>query len=464
MPIAEGVAKNPESEVEIPGSRHVAMTKTVAQIVKPLVTALMNDAGPMPIRFWDGSNMGTPGKNVIVVKSPEALRHILWAPGELGLGRAYVAGEIDLEGSIIETLKAAQDMAGESPDVVRQKLRARDLPTLIWTARKLGVLGLPPAPPPEEARVRGGVHSRDRDAAAIAHHYDVSNDFYRLFLGETMTYSCAYFESSDTGLDEAQIVKHDLVCRKLGLVPGMRLLDVGCGWGSMAIHAASQYGVDVVGVTLSREQVELARQRVVEAGLADRIEIRYQDYRDVGDGPYDAVSSIGMFEHVGASMLVDYFTSIREMLIPGGRFLNHAISRPSGSGPLPKRSFIARYVFPDGELHEVGRVITSMQELGLEVRDVESLREHYAMTLSHWVAKLEGSWSEAVELSGPNRARIWRLYMASSVINFEANRVSIHQVLAVNTPDSGKSEMPATRTGLLRSHDFESTPGTGRRV
>ena len=203
---------------------------------------------------------------------------------------------------------------------------------------------------------------------------------------------------------------------------------------------------------------------LAEAGLADRIEIRYQDYRDVGDGPYDAVTSIGMFEHVGSSMLVDYFTSIREMLIPGGRFLNHAISRPSGSGPLPKRSFIARYVFPDGELHEVGRVVTSMQELGLEVRDVESLREHYAKTLSYWVANLEGSWSDAVALAGPNRARIWRLYMAASVINFEANRASIHQVLAVNTPDSGKSEMPATRTGLLRSHDFESTPGTGRRV
>ena len=439
------------------------MTKTVAQIVKPLVTALLNDAGPMPIQFWDGSFLGTPGANVIMVKSPEALRHILWAPGELGLGRAYVAGEIDLEGSIIETLTAAQDMAGDSPDVVRQKLRARDVPTLIWTARKLGVLGFPPAPPPEEARVRGGVHSKDRDAAAIAHHYDVSNDFYRLILGETMTYSCAYFDSSTASLDEAQTVKYDLICRKLGLVAGMRLLDVGCGWGSMAIHAASHYGVEVVGVTLSREQVELARERVAEAGLADLIEIRYQDYRDVGDGPYDAVSSIGMFEHVGSSRLEDYFTSIREMLIPGGRFLNHAISRPSGSGPLPKRSFIARYVFPDGELHEVGRVITAMQELGLEVRDVESLREHYAKTLSHWVANLEGSWSDAVALAGPNRARIWRFYMAASVMNFKANRASIHQVLAVNTPDSGKSEMPATRMGLSRSDNLDSTLGAGRR-
>jgi len=421
------------------------MSETVAQMVKPVVTALLNDAGPVNIRFWDGSFLGVPEENVIVVKSPEALRRILWAPGELGLGRAYVVGEIDFEGSIIETLSAAQDTAGDDPEMVRQRLRVRDWPTLIRTARKLKVLGLRPAPPPEEARVRGGVHSKDRDAAAISHHYDVGNDFYRLVLGETMTYSCGYFDSVDTSLDEAQTAKYDLVCRKLGLVSGMRLLDIGCGWGSMAIHAASHYGVDVVGVTLSQEQVELAQERVAQAGLADRIEIRYQDYRDIGDGPYDAISSIGMFEHVGLSRIEEYFTSIKGILIPGGRFLNHAISRPSGSGSLPKRSFVARYVFPDGELHEVGRVITRMQDLGFEVRDVESIREHYAATLRHWVANLESSWSNAVAMVGANRARIWRLYMAASVINFKANRASIHQVLAVNTPDNGNSKMPPTR-------------------
>ncbi len=423
------------------------MSETVAQMVKPVVTALLNDAGPVNIRFWDGSFLGVPEENVIVVKSPEALRRILWAPGELGLGRAYVVGEIDFEGSIIETLSAAQDAAGDDPEMVRQRLRVRDWPTLIRTARKLKVLGLCPTTPPEEARVRGGVHSKDRDAAAISHHYDVGNDFYRLVLGETMTYSCGYFDSVDTSLDEAQTAKYDLVCRKLGLVSGMRLLDVGSGWGSMAIHAASHYGVDVVGVTLSQEQVELARERVAESGLADRIDIRYQDYRDISDGPYDAISSIGMFEHVGLSRIEEYFTSIKGVLIPGGRFLNHAISRPTGSGSLPKRSFVARYVFPDGELHEVGRVITHMQALGLEVRDVESIREHYAATLRHWVANLESSWSKAVAMVGANRARIWRLYMAASVINFKANRVSIHQVLAVNTPDSGNSKMPPTRKG-----------------
>jgi len=433
------------------------MSETVAQMVKPVVATLLNDAGPVNVRFWDGSYLGVPEENVIVVKSPEALRRILWAPGELGLGRAYVVGEIDFEGSIIETLSAAQDMAGDDPEMVRQRLRVRDWPTLIRTAHKFKVLGLRPKPPPEEARVRGGVHSKDRDAAAISHHYDVGNDFYRLVLGETMTYSCGYFDSVETSLDEAQTAKYDLVCRKLGLVSGMRLLDVGCGWGSMAIHAASHYGVDVVGVTLSQEQVELARERVAAAGLADRIEIRYQDYRDISDGPYDAISSIGMFEHVGLSKLEEYFTSIKEVLIPGGRFLNHAISRPSGSGSLPKRSFVARYVFPDGELHEVGRVITRMQDLGLEVRDVESIREHYAATLRHWVANLESSWADAVTIVGANRARIWRLYMAASVINFKANRMSIHQVLAVNTPDSGNSKMPPTQKSYTKVNEQLTT-------
>ena len=428
------------------------MTDTVAQMVEPLMAAFLNDAGSLPVKFWDGSSLGTPGENAIVIKSPEALRHIFWAPGELGLGRAYVAGEIDIEGSTIETLSMARKAVSDPPDTVRKPSRVRQVQTLIRTARKLGVLGLPPARLPEEVRLRGVTHSKVRDSEAIAHHYDVGNDFYRLFLGDTMTYSCGYFDSSQTGLDEAQTSKYDLICRKLGLVAGMRLFDIGCGWGSMAIHAASHYDVDVVGVTLSREQFELASKRVAEAGLTDRVEIRHQDYRDVSDGPYDAVSSIGMFEHVGLARLQQYFTSIREMLTPGARLLNHAISRPSGPrAALPKRSFTARYVFPDGELHEVGRVVTSMQDHGFEVRDVESLREHYALTLRRWVANLENSWADAVGLVGSRRARIWRLYMAGSAINFTANQLSIHQVLAVNTPDSGASGMPATRDGFSRS-------------
>jgi cyclopropane-fatty-acyl-phospholipid synthase len=425
------------------------MTDTVAQITEPLVTAFLNDAGSLSVRFWDGSSLGPPDDDAIVIKSPEALRYILWAPAELGLGRAYVAGEIDFEGSTIETLSAVLEAAADPPD---KRSRVRQAWTSARTARKLGVLGLPPPRLPEEARLRGVIHSKGRDSEAIAHHYDVGNDFYRLFLGESMTYSCGYFGSSETSLDEAQTAKYDLICRKLGLVAGMRLLDIGCGWGGLAIHAASHYDVDVVGVTLSREQFELASKRVAEAGLTDRVEIRHQDYRDVGDGPYDAVSSIGMFEHVGSARLGQYLTSIKRMLTPGGRLLNHAISRPSGpSAALSKQSFAARYVFPDGELHEVGRVVTSMQDLGFEVRDVESLREHYALTLRHWVANLEDSWAEAVALVGSRRARVWRLYMAGSAINFTANELSVHQVLAVNTPDSGASGMPATRDGFSRS-------------
>jgi len=435
------VAANPEQVL--------TSTATVAQLIAPVVTALLGDSDTLPIRFWDGSTLGPSSDNVIVVKSPEALRRLLWAPGELGLGRAYVAGEIDLEGDIMETISIAQTLANDDGEVISQQLSLWDMPKLIRTASKLGALGRPPTPPTEEVRVRGGVHSKERDAAAIAHHYDVGNDFYSLFLDETMTYSCAYFESDQAELDDAQTSKYDLICRKLGLAPGMRLLDVGCGWGGMAMHAASHYGVDAIGVTLSQEQADLARRRVSEAGLDNHVEIRYQDYRDVSDGPFDAVSSIGMFEHVGLSQLTEYFTRIKELMVPGGRFLNHGISRPEGVGALPKRSFIARYVFPDGELHEVGRVVTAMQELGLEVRDVESLREHYAKTLRHWVTNLEASWDEAVAIAGPNRARIWRLYMAASALNFEEARVSIHQVLAVNDRPGGLSGMPATRSNLI---------------
>jgi cyclopropane-fatty-acyl-phospholipid synthase len=286
----------------------------------------------------------------------------------------------------------------------------------------------------------------------VAHHYDVGNEFYRLVLGPTMTYSCAYFETEDTPLDTAQAAKYELICRKLGLQPGMRLLDVGCGWGGMAMHAAQRHGVSAVGVTLSRAQQELAARRVADAGLEDRIEIRYQDYRDIDDGPYDAISSIGMFEHVGLDGLEEYLARLFTLLRPGGRLLNHAISRPAGEGGRPRfdpNSFIERYVFPDGELLEVGTVVSAMQQHGFEVRDVESLREHYARTLRHWVANLEGSWDQAVALAGEARTRIWKLYMAASAVNFEAGRTSIHQALGVRPGIAGGSSMPLTRKDFL---------------
>jgi cyclopropane-fatty-acyl-phospholipid synthase len=419
---------------------------TVAEVIEPLIAALAGPDLPVAIECWDGSVVGdrdSPSR--IVVKSPIALRRLLWAPHELGLSRAYVAGEIDIEGDIFRAL-SIRDLIAPSTKHVSLKLGRRGYIELLRSAKRLGALGLPPARPPQEVRLRGRLHSKGRDTQAVTHHYNVSNDFYRLMLGPTMTYSCAYFESDDVTLDEAQEAKYELICRKLGLTGGKRLLDVGCGWGGMVLHAVKHHGVTAVGITISNEQAELAEKRVANEGLRDRIEIRLQDYRDVADGPFDAISSIGMFEHVGLSQLGRYFSKLYELLAPAGRLLNHAISRPDPStSGFDRKSFIYRYVFPDGELQEVGGVVTAMHHSGLEVRDVESLREHYAKTLRHWVANLERSWKRAVDLVGAERARIWRLYTAGSALAFEAGRINIHQVLGIKPASSGQSRMPATR-------------------
>jgi cyclopropane-fatty-acyl-phospholipid synthase len=318
--------------------------------------------------------------------------------------------------------------------------------TILRTAVATGALstGRVP-PPPEEIRLRGRRHSSARDSASIAHHYDVSNDFYRLVLGPTMTYSCAYFDSPDGALERAQDDKHELICRKLRLREGERLLDVGCGWGTLAIHAAKHHGVGVVGVTLSRRQAELAAKRAAEAGVADRVTIRVQDERDVDDGPYDAISSVGMFEHVGAARLQEYFVHLYGLLRPGGRLLNHGISRlPGNRTRFARRGFLDRYVFPDAELHEVGKVVSVIQDAGLEVRDLENLREHYALTLRRWVADLEANEDQAVALVGEGRYRVWRLYMAGSARGFAKGQIQVHQILAVRS-DKGVSGLPLRR-------------------
>jgi cyclopropane-fatty-acyl-phospholipid synthase len=428
------------------------MTRDVADQVAPLIEALLGDFNSMPVRFWDHSTLGPETDYSIVIKNPNALRRMLWSPGELGLARAYVAGEVDLEGDVFQFMLAARMLAGASTVAVHSRIPYRLIPRAVATAARLGGLGLPPSPPKEEARLGGSLHSKRRDALAISHHYDVGNDFYALFLGDTMTYSCAYFEDEDMTLDEAQTAKYDLICRKLGLKTGMRLLDIGCGWGGMALHAAGEYGARVVGVTLSRSQVDWARRKVEAAGLSDQIDIRYQDYRDIVDGPYDAVSSIGMFEHVGEARLTHYFERVHSLLGERGRLLNHAISSPGGTESLGPRSFMGRYVFPDGELHEVGRVVSSMQQAGFEVRDVESLREHYATTLRHWVERLERSWDSAVKLVGEPRARIWRLYMAGSAVNFQFGSISVHQVLGIKPSARGESGMDRTRRQMLERH------------
>jgi len=396
---------------------------------------------PIAVRAYDGSRLGpADAPATLLVRSPVVFRRLITAPGELGMGRAYVAGELDVEGDLYSALAA---LADRMPDVRAFGPRqwAEVLRLAGSSVLRTGFAALPI--PPEEAHLSGARHSKERDAAAIAHHYDVSNAFYRIVLGPSMTYSCAVWEREDVTLEDAQAAKYELVSRKLGLEPGMRLLDVGCGWGGMVLHAAANHGVRAVGVTLSRRQAEWAEKAVAEAGLADRVEIRYQDYRDVRDGPYDAISSIGMFEHVGLSQLRVYFGGLRRLLRAGGRLLNHGVARPPNAGRtrFQPNSFIDRYVFPDGELHEVGSVVSTMQGTGFEVRHVESLREHYALTLRAWVSNLEANWDQAVAEVGPGRARVWRLYMAASALNFEAGRTQVHQVLAVRS-DRGRSGLP----------------------
>ncbi|MEU4151487.1 cyclopropane-fatty-acyl-phospholipid synthase family protein [Streptomyces sp. NPDC026659] len=404
---------------------------------------------PVRIRAWDGSQAGPPNVPVLVVRNRRALRRILFKPGELGLARAWVSGDLDIEGDLYSALGAVAGSIWERGEDSRTLAEAlRDPGVRAGVRELLRLIGppLPPAPPREEVRPRRHLHTRRSDKRAISHHYDVGNDFYEIVLGPSMVYSCAYWEAPEAGgtLESAQRDKLELVCRKLGLKPGQRLLDVGCGWGSMAIHAAREHGVSVVGVTLSQEQAAYARKRVADEGLTDRVEIRVQDYRDVRDGPYDAISSIGMAEHVGAERYLEYASDLHALLKPGGRLLNHQIARRPhrDESAYEVDAFIDAYVFPDGELAPVGTTVAQLERAGFEVRDVEALREHYALTLRAWVTRLEADWGRAVRLAGGGRARVWLLYMAASALAFERNRIGVNQVLAVRTPEPGTSGLP----------------------
>ncbi|MFL6080818.1 MAG: class I SAM-dependent methyltransferase [Ornithinibacter sp.] len=433
-----------------------------ATILKPLVDATIGTELPVRVDCWDGSSIGPPTAEAVVrFRSRRALRRLVWAPNELGFARAYVSGDVEVEGDLLDALTRLDALAdpARGPGVhVGRETKAAVAKAVV----RLGALGPPPRPPAEEIRLSGSRHARARDARAVSHHYDVGNAFYRLVLGPSMVYSCAYFEQEPSAaytVDDAQRAKLDLVARKLGLRQGARVLDVGCGWGSFLIHAASEYGAEGVGITLSQEQADYARRAIASRGLADRVEIRVQDYRDVDDGPYDAIASIGMAEHVGLSQLGEYAAHLHALLSPGGRLLNHAISRrpgPPGDPTGDKTSFIDRYVFPDGELHPVATMVDVLESAGFEVRDVESLREHYAHTLRAWVANLEQDWDEAVRLSSPGRARIWRLYMAGSALAFQSNRLGVNQVLAVRPGPGGTSGLPRTRAELLARPHHET--------
>lgn len=416
---------------------------TVADVVVPLLGQLVGESAPVRFIFWDGSALGAPScPGTVTFRSPTALRALVWSPNELGLVRAYVSGHIDVGGDLYGVLRLLQD------GITKRRLGVGALAEAVRAASRLGALAPPPRRPPEEVRLWGGRHSKRRDAAAIRHHYDVGDDFYRLVLGPSMTYSCARFETAETSLEMAQRSKHDLVCRKLGLDqrPGMRLLDVGCGWGSMALHAVQSYGARVVAITLSPTQARAARERARSAGVEGSMEVRLQDYRDLSGETYDAICSIGMFEHVGSTHADEYFQKLFALLEPKGRLVNHAISKVGGS-KMQGPTFINRYVFPDGELIDVADVVAAMERAGFEVRDVESLREHYVRTLQCWVANLELSWDEAVALVGPGRARVWRLYMAGSANSFESGSLGVHQVLGVRRTAEGLSGMPPTRAG-----------------
>ena len=377
---------------------------------------------PFTLRFWDGSQLAptTPGGPVFTVRSPTAVAHLLRAPGQLGLGRAYATGELeadDLDGVIglLDTFEAPAIDA-------RTRLR------LTLAAVRACGLTPPPRIPASELRPRGRRHSRARDARAVRHHYDVSNDFFALFLDESMTYSCALFSRGARTLEEAQAAKLELVCAKLALKADERVLDVGCGWGGFVLHAARNHGVRAVGITLSPPQAELARRRVAAAGLEDRVEIRIADYRELGDERFDAIASIGMVEHVGASQIDVYGAQLAGLLEPGGRLLNHGIARLR-HGEAEAGPFSERYVFPDAAPLHVSRVILALERAGIAPEHVEGFAQDYAETLSHWIERLDANLEQAKRLAGAERVRVWRLYLRAARNGFRKGFTSIFQIL-----------------------------------
>lgn len=402
-------------------------------------------AEPVPFRFeaYDGSRTGPDHAAYgLTLKTPRGASYVATAPGDLGLARAYVSGDLDIEGvhpgDPYELLKVMQDLRFVRPPAK----------TLATVARSLGFdLLKPPPPPPQEAlprwrRVAEGLrHSRARDAEAIHHHYDVSNRFYEMVLGPSMTYTCACYPHEGATLEEAQENKYRLVFEKLRLKEGDRLLDIGCGWGGMVRYAARR-GVRVIGATLSREQAQWAQDAIRAEGLQDLAEVRFSDYRDVTETGFDAVSSIGLTEHIGVANYPSYFQWIQDRLRPGGLLLNHCITRPDNKSRATAGAFIDRYVFPDGELIGSGTIIRAMQDVGLEVRHEENLREHYALTLAGWCRNLQENWDACVAEVGEATARVWGLYMAGSRLGFERNVVQLHQVLAVKLDDQGGAGLP----------------------
>jgi cyclopropane-fatty-acyl-phospholipid synthase len=399
----------------------VALART-APLRKEIESAL--PSRPFALRFWDGNTVRAtePEAPTFTFRTPRALAHVLRAPGELGLGRAYVAGLLE-----VDDLDAAISFvdAFEPPDLSR----AQQARLAVALVRACGVLR-PPRPPATELRLRGRRHTIGRDRQAVAYHYNVGNEFFALFLDRSMTYSCAYWSGGARTLEEAQEAKLELVCKKLGLREGERVLDVGCGWGSFAIHAASRHGVHVVGVTLSEPQAELARQRAAEAGVADRVEIRVADYREVADGQFDAISSIGMVEHVGEERIDLYATRLAGLLKPGGRLLNHGIAQLQHGVDNDAGPFSERYVFPDGEPLHLSRIQLALERAGLFTDQVEGFEHDYAKTVTEWIANFESRLGDAERIAGVERTRVWRVYLHAARVGFETGFEAVYQVRA----------------------------------
>ncbi|MGH3473898.1 MAG: class I SAM-dependent methyltransferase [Aeromicrobium sp.] len=410
---------------------------------------------PIRLRAWDGSEAGVDGAAVLVISDKKALRHIMWSPGELGIARAYVQGHLDVEGDLAEGLSAiwgaVRTARAADPDAARPHLRPRLIARGVGLALRTGAIGRRPAIPAAESQLTGDLHSRERDRAAISHHYDLSNDFYELILDETMAYSSGFHAPPEMTLVEAQRAKLDLICRKLGLEPGMRMLDIGSGWGSLTLHAAENYGVHVTGVTLSGEQRDFVMKLATERGLQDRVDVSLRHFRDLGgagvtDGGIDAIASVEMGEHVGDAEYVVFTESIHRYLRPGGRVLIQQMSRSNdqpgdkpGGGP-----FIETYIAPDMHMKPLAKTIGLIADAGLEIRDVQAMREHYPQTVAAWSRNLEDNWATAVALVGEEMARVWRLYLAGGSLAFEENRMGVDQILAVKPSSTGVSDMPAS--------------------
>ena len=436
----------------------VAVTDHALQTSRTLITELLTpfNIGGVAIRFWDGSlwqlDLPNPAKVTIALKTPGALRHMFLPPSDLKMGEAYIYNDFDIEGDISAIFPLINAITGQGWGRMEQ---------IRFGARLLSLPRTHEHVTAETQHLRGRQHSRDRDKQAIKYHYDRSNAFYQLFLDQRMVYSCAYFPDGDTTLDQAQVQKLDYLCRKLRLQPGEQLLDIGCGWGGLLIYAAQHYGVYGRGITLSEEQAKLARERIDAAGLADRCSVEVRDYREVQppQGGFDKLVSVGMFEHVGGEMLDTYFRRAYSLLKPGGVFLNHGIAQDARQPFVKKNTFVTTYVFPDGELLPLNTTLHAAEMSGFEVRDVESLREHYSMTLRHWINNLEAHADEARQETDETTYRVWRLYMAGAQNAFDTGLNNLYQTLMVKPLAPGKNTLPLSRADwYTRSESGEGAP------